>query len=309
MQKISNSVFYFDKNMSKDIFDAIDKIIDRPTTLKIADKIISDYLHGLGLSDSQYYGHKKNYIRNKLKRLPIKYQLETYRKIIVSRTQDVDPLEIIHAFNESAYISFLTALYHNELVDHNPNIIQLSIERSSRGVRTASLFTDLDRYKVRDTFVKQPRATGYAMTYKDHKYEVYSRENTNKLGVYEKGFSINSRQLKIPITDIERTLIDCTVAPHRIGGIDLLLSYYKAAGPKLNLERLRDYYFNLKLLYPYWQRIGFILERSLGSDIADKWNGFFYQIKSDFYVTHQYKSTWKLDEKWKIYYPANLKAL
>ncbi len=122
---------------------------------------------------------------------------------------------------------------------------------------------------------------------------------TGNLGITEINFSSNEF---LPITDIERTLIDITVRPVYSGGIYMVLDAYKAAQDKVSINKLTAYLQKLNYVYPYHQAIGFYLDKTGAYskkqiDLLHK-----FEMKYDFYLTHQMKEM-DYSPEWKLFYP------
>lgn len=245
-------------------------------------------------------------IKNKLHKVPLRWKSPANKVIIYSPKPEPDPHQLISVFKKKSYASYFCALYFNELTNQLPKTFHISYERSKRSRIPETVYGNLDFFDVRDSFMKKPRLTQNIVTYKSFKYEFVEREPTDDLGVVQKRISLKKGVASFSVTDRERTLIDCLVAPHRAGGIDSVISSFISAKKKLSIEKLHKYYVTFDFVYPYWQRIGFILERALGEKPAKKWESRFSGEKHKFFLMREYRSSWLLDERWQIYYPKGL---
>ena len=248
----------------------------------------------------------KEIIMGELYEIPLHWQNSTNWVTLLSPKPEPDPYELINCFRKKSYASYFCALYFNELTNQLPKTFHISYERSKRSRIPETVYGNLDFFDVRDSFMKKPRLTQNIVTYKSFKYEFVEREPTDDLGVVQKRISLKKGVASFSVTDRERTLIDCLVAPHRAGGIDSVISSFISAKKKLSIEKLHKYYVTFDFVYPYWQRIGFILERALGEKPAKKWESRFSGEKHKFFLMREYRSSWLLDERWQIYYPKGL---
>lgn len=248
----------------------------------------------------------KQIIIDELFEVVLRWKNPANKVIIFSPEPEPGPYELISCFKKRSYASYFCALFFNELTNQLPKTFHISYERTKRSRVPETQYGELDFYDVRDSFMKKPRPTQNIVTYKSFKYEFVEREPTDDLGVVQKKISLKKGVASFSVTDRERTLIDCIVAPHRAGGIDSVISSFISAKKKLNIEELHSYYVKFDFVYPYWQRIGFILERALGEKTAKKWGNHFSGEKYKFFLMREYRSSWLFDEHWQIYYPKGL---
>ena len=109
----------------------------------------------------------------------------------------------------------------------------------------------------------------------------------------------------IPVTNIERTLIDISVRPTYAGGPKNVITAYKNALAKVDINRLVEYLLKIDYVYPYHQVIGFYLEKC-GCE-EERTRPLIDEFSQDFkfYLTYGMKET-KFSENWRLYYPSNL---
>jgi predicted transcriptional regulator of viral defense system len=105
------------------------------------------------------------------------------------------------------------------------------------------------------------------------------------------------------VTDIERTLIDMAVRPAYSGGPKEVLAAFRNLVKRASVKRIVDYLRNLKYTYPYYQSVGFYLERSgVGNPELEEVKSSFHSMKFDFYIDNQIQNP-KYCSDWRIYYP------
>ena len=119
---------------------------------------------------------------------------------------------------------------------------------------------------------------------------------TGNLGVIQKD--------DICYTNIERTLLDIVVRPQYSGGVNNVLKVYNKAKSLVNLENFIKYYKKIKYIYPYYQSIGFYLEKT---NYASEFVDVFFKMKKqyDFYLDYGMKNP-KYYERWRLFYPNTL---
>ncbi|NML37589.1 hypothetical protein HHL17_10340 [Chitinophaga sp. G-6-1-13] len=207
----------------------------------------------------------------------------------------VEDRSFIISLAPSAYFSHATALYFNHIMPtFGPNIF-LTYEQW--GENNASPLT---QEAVDNAFSKPPRLSKDRLKWKDYTISIL-RKKLPKLppGSPKEDWAVDARH-----TDLERTLIDIVVAPEYGGGCTNILQAFEASKQMLDTKVLYSYLEKMNFTYPYHQSVGFYLERAgyLQQDYAP-----FLPGPEDlcFYLQKQMPAT-TYDDKWKIYYPADL---
>ena len=112
--------------------------------------------------------------------------------------------------------------------------------------------------------------------------------------------------VEVPVTNLERTLIDITVRPAYAGGVASVIQAYRLAQPNLSIVELIKTLRSLSYVYPYHQSVGFYIDMAGNYDdeaIKEFLN--FEPFKYDFYLDYQIKNP-TYSKKWRLYYPRNL---
>ncbi|HBA84422.1 MAG TPA: hypothetical protein DCZ95_10045 [Verrucomicrobia bacterium] len=214
------------------------------------------------------------------------------------------PYEVAYAMFPTGYFCNLTSIYFHALTNQIPTSIYVGHE-SPAPKRRSQADLSLTGNKLRSAFIKPHRYTRCVFECNGCEIVVVERAKNSRYGV----IPVRDRHGLCPegsqITSIERALIDAIVGPQYNGGIISVYEYFKNARQKLNIQKLLDIYGQMSFIYPYAQSIGFFLERlGLREQATAVYKAF--PPKQTFFVDHNAKSTWKYDEKWKLYYPDGL---
>lgn len=197
----------------------------------------------------------------------------------------------------NAYFSHHTAMYIHGLIDREPEIIYVNAEQSAKERKDNTL----EQSRIDAAFKRKPRTSQYMFYCRDRKICLLSGTHTNNLGVADQ--EISKGEI-VPVTNIERTLIDIAVRPFYSGGVDEVLNAYKRGKNKVSAKKLLAVLKKLNYTYPYHQAIGFYMERS---DFSGSYLNLIKRmgIKYNFYLDYNMKKTEYSDE-WKIYFPKGL---
>ncbi|PIQ21516.1 MAG: hypothetical protein COW65_08595 [Cytophagales bacterium CG18_big_fil_WC_8_21_14_2_50_42_9] len=205
---------------------------------------------------------------------------------------DANEFEIAASLVNKSYLSHYTAVFLNGLTTQVPKTIYITFEQSkkSNGIR------QLKQEAIDAAFSKpQPRATTEAI-YGDFTFVILN-------GMFTGRTSIHSIE-NIPVTNLERTLIDITVRPSYAGGVYSVLEAYQNALPNISLNKLVATLDNMDFIYPYHQAIGFYLERAgyTGKKLEEL-RGRNKEFR--FYLTYEMKET-SFSDAWQLYYPKGM---
>ncbi|MDM1482003.1 type IV toxin-antitoxin system AbiEi family antitoxin domain-containing protein [Myroides odoratimimus] len=203
--------------------------------------------------------------------------------------------DIAIAIKKEGFISYYSALSFHGLTLQIPKTIYVSYPKSSPLSLNAN-GTNLTQENIDNAFSKPQRVSSQVFTSKidNVKYVFIQKKYTeNDIGI----IPIES----IRISNLERTLIDITVRPVYSGGVFEVLNAYKASIGIIDTDLLYLYLTELDYIYPYFQLVGFYLEKA-GFDQKDILK---FQKKISeyrFYMTYNIANK-SYDEKWKIYFP------
>jgi predicted transcriptional regulator of viral defense system len=205
--------------------------------------------------------------------------------------------DVINAINRKGYFSHYSALSFHNLTLQIPKIFYLNIEHEHP---TGQNSTPLSQSDITMAFSNEQRKTTNEYRWKVNRIMLLRGKYTGHLGVVTYG----SENGIFNITDIERTLIDSTIRPAYCGGVVEVLDAFERAKGKVDVEKLIHYLEVLNYSYPYFQCIGFYLDRTnYPKKHVEKINSM--RKDFDFYLTYNIKSM-EYDKKWRLFYPKGL---
>lgn len=191
-----------------------------------------------------------------------------------------------------SYLSHYSAVFFHGLTTQVPKTIYVTFEQSKK--QKTNIIQE--QHLIDEAFKKKQRISGAQFDYDDHTIVFHNGKNTNRAGVY----SLNG----VPVTNIERTLIDIAVRPNYAGGVYSVLEAYKKAIDKISINKLIAVLDNINYAYPYHQTIGFYLERAgYEGNRLDTLRK--REVLFDFYLTYEMQDM-EYSNKWRLYYPKGL---
>ena len=104
----------------------------------------------------------------------------------------------------------------------------------------------------------------------------------------------------VKVSNLEKTLIDCTVRPLYSGGTKNILNAFAMVKQLIDADKLHHHYKKLSFVYPYHQAIGFYLDNA---GYKEEFYSKFLAMNSDydFYLDYQLTSP-QYNPKWRIHY-------
>lgn len=209
--------------------------------------------------------------------------------------------EIALTLNKKSYISHFSAVYLHHLTDNIPKKIYINAEQSRKQYSPQFRNEDVEQRNIDLAFSRPMRETNQIakFTLSDEDFELYmlNGKNHNRLGVIQ--LDIDGTEL--PVTSIERTLIDIVVRPNYAGGVSEVLNVFSAAKNRFSVNKLLATLKKMEYIYPYHQLIGFYLEKAGYPETVLKLLKQF-PLNYDFYLTYQMREK-NFSERWRVYYP------
>lgn len=209
--------------------------------------------------------------------------------------------QIALSLTKNAYLTHFSALFFHGLTNNVTKRIYTNVEQGSK------YFEDdedniMEQKNIDLAFSRPMRKTNQIaqFDYEGEKYQVYmlNGKKHDRLGV--KDFLID--EIKVPITDIERTLIDSVVRPGYSGGVEEVLQAFKEAKGKFSVNKMIVTLKKMGYKYPYHQLLGFYLENAGYPNDVLRLIRDQFEIKYNFYLTYQMKDK-EFSDTWKVFYP------
>ena len=212
---------------------------------------------------------------------------------------DVSPYRLAALLWKGAYLSHGSAVFLHGLTDDIPKTIYVNREQSPKPAPSAGLTQE----RLDMAFSRPQRASAYVLPVGEYRIVLLSGKNTGRLEVGEMPDPA-SQTHALPVTGLERTLIDIVVRPAYAGGVTHLLGAFRGAGQRVRIPELVATLRNLAYVYPYHQALGFLLERAgvepdrLGPLRA-------MGLDFDFHLAHGMGMR-DYDANWRLFYPKGL---
>lgn len=216
----------------------------------------------------------------------------TYLKKERYLTSDATVFQVALSLVNKSYLSHYTAVYLHGLTNQIPKTIYISFEQSKKN----NVDRKLEQSAIDFAFSKPQRKSGTTTIYEGYTLLLHNGMFSNRSGV----FSLNDLQ----VTNIERTLIDIAVRPSYAGGVYSVLDIYRRAIDKISINKLMATLDKLNFIYPYYQTIGFYLQKAGLSD--DKLEVLRQKkMLFDFYLTYEIGEK-EYNNTWQIYHPKGM---
>lgn len=202
-------------------------------------------------------------------------------------------LHIASALISKSYLSHYSAVWVNGLTTQVPKTIYITFEQAPK----ASVDRTLTQEGIDAAFSKPQRKASSRAIYGDYTFVILNGMFTNRLGVYSADH--------VPVTNIERTLIDITVRPSYAGGVFSVLEAYKSALEQgASINKLVATLDKMRFIYPYHQAVGFYLERAgyKGKKLEELRGR---SKEFNFYLTYEIAEK-EYSEDWRLYYPKGM---
>ena len=207
--------------------------------------------------------------------------------------------ECLKLLYPTGYISYKTALdyYNNDIPDN----IYYCVEQTTN-YNILKNKEELEQSKIDQAFLKNYKLPKKLASIFNYNIFIIHTKYTNKAGIIE----CNFKNSKIYLPEVERLLIDIIVRPELSGGIKDVINAYSNILLKyenvFNLKRLLEILNKLDYIYPYFQTIGYLLDRNLVNTLP--FDAFKHK-QYKFYLTKGSinQSDLLFDKKWNLFIP------
>lgn len=193
-----------------------------------------------------------------------------------------------------AYLCHASAVFLHGLTEQIPRTIYVNCEQSAKPEGKGTLVQD----RIDRAFANEQRRTRAIYRILGHEVVLLNGKSTGLLEVGEVNLPETG---KVPVTKLERTLIDIAVRPAYAGGVHEVLRAYEAAKDRVSGAVLVATLKTLHYGYPYHQAIGFLMERA-GYPVRSVEKLLKIDQNYDFYLAHAMREK-DYVERWRLYVP------
>lgn len=213
---------------------------------------------------------------------------------------EVSRYKLAVSMKSEGYLSHYSAVALHGLTLQVPKTIYVNHEQRPQTPSPGGLTQE----RIDAAFRRPQRRTNNFTEYKGYRYCYVNGKHTGRLGVVEMEDELGD---KVPVTGLERTLIDITTRPMYGGGIPEVLEAYIRAREDISLNRLAAILTKMNYIYPYGQAVGYLLERS-GYSIESIERHRAFRLSPDgfnFYLAHDMKDV-EYVQRWRLFIPKGL---
>jgi predicted transcriptional regulator of viral defense system len=221
---------------------------------------------------------------------------EDYKDVVRISVPSLNPSPFDYAVSlrAGAYLCHASAVNILGLTQQQPKTIYVNKEQSQKPASESRLTQEaIDR-----AFSNSQRRSRYIFRVAGIQIILLSGKSTGRAGV------ITDETSGLPITSLERTLIDITVRPRYAGGVFQVLQAFTAAIREVDISKMVALLKALNYRYPYHQSLGFYLERAgAPANVLQPLRnlGMLY----DFHLDYSMASP-GYDTSWRVFYPPGI---
>ncbi|EFK33145.1 MULTISPECIES: hypothetical protein [Chryseobacterium group] len=213
------------------------------------------------------------------------YTLE--QDLYIFNDSNPEVVDLVYAYNKYTHFSHHSALIMHQISTIENNAIYLSEEIDS----ISSPKNTLTQGNIDLAFSKPQRVTKNIKQFRDKTFYFLKNQSSTTMETFING---------VKVSNLEKTLIDCTVRPLYSGGTKNILNAFAMVKQLIDADKLHHHYKKLSFVYPYHQAIGFYLDNA---GYKEEFYSKFLAMNSDydFYLDYQLTSP-QYNPKWRIHY-------
>lgn len=215
---------------------------------------------------------------------------------------DVPLLEVLQHLVRHSHYSHYTAVRVHGLTEQLPKTVYLTQERpNSRS--TSPPDEPYSQQAIDRAFQRPPRISANEIVKDGTRFMLLFGADHGAIGVTTQRINWGGeRDLELKVTSLERTLIDISVRPFYAGGVaEVAKAFENAKERGVSINKLSAMLQQMAFGYPYYQAIGYYLERSGYRPAQVKLLRRFPKVR-DFYLTHHMSATDYVKE-WRLFVP------
>lgn len=233
------------------------------------------------------------YLLDKTELREITLSSEIYGEVTRYVWKDPSPYEVFLSLKPHSYLCHASAIFLHGLTSMIPEMIYVNSEQTPKPSGGG-----LNQQSLNRAFANKQRQSKLTYSFGSHIATYLSGKHSNRLGVVGK---VGDRGALLPVTDIERSLIDAVVRPGYAGGLENVLQAFVGAKDVVSTNRMKAYLKQLAYVYPYNQSIGFMMSRAgYGGGSLDVMREM--GVNYDFFADYGLRDT-SYDPEWRMYYP------
>lgn len=265
------------------------KVFTKPQLLSLIEEQRNTWNLGVSTTEERFLSQLVT--KGVLSKLELPFEGYVTNKELYAHA-DATVFQVAAALAPKAYLSHYSGVWLNGLTTQLPKIIYVTFEQSKKPLSNRSL----TQAAIAAAFAKPQRRANSQAAYQEYTFLLLNGGFTNRLGV--------SAVDGVPVTNVERTLLDCTVRPNYAGGVPAVLEAYRTARERVSLNKLVATLDTLAFTYPYFQAVGFYLEKA--GYQGKKLEELRARPKEfDFYLTYE-MTEMDYSADWKLYFPKGL---
>ena len=210
--------------------------------------------------------------------------------------KNASKFEIASSLRKDSYISHYSAMFIHGLTNNIVKNIYTNLEQSKKPSNSREMLQE----NIDKVFLRPMRLTNNIAKLPEFDVYLLNGKYLERLEVIDYLWEGK----KIPVTSIERTLIDIAIRPNYAGNVHEVLKAFKMAKDKFSVNRLISTLKKMNYIYPYHQVIGFYLEKAgYEKNLLKLVENL--KIKYKFYLNYQINNK-EFSTRWNLYYPGDL---